>query len=215
MRLQYAHIVGTITLALVGACGAKPASQSASIGPKTPTKSSDDGPSATTVVASTTSDNTGAVESPVTPRPKPPIEIPNGRLYQGFILGGLPSKAQFDAALAADIEAAMSLMTNGEAGGSEIASYASSQGIRYLHFTIDGIDGLTEANAWEFAATLSMLDKPAIIHSKEGRRVGAIFALMAYFVEELSAEEAYKIGVEAGMGDFSVRVRELLDLPPE
>ncbi|MBL4634584.1 MAG: hypothetical protein JKY56_11965 [Kofleriaceae bacterium] len=146
-------------------------------------------------------------------RPKPPIEIPNGRLYQGFIVGGLPSKAQFDAALAVDIEAAMSLMTNGETGGSEIASYASSQGVRYLHFSIDGIDGLTEANAWEFAATLSMLDKPAIIHSKEGRRVGAIFALMAYFVDELSAEEAYEIGVEAGMGDFSVRVRKLLNLP--
>ena len=177
-----------------------------------PMKSGGDG-SAATVVAPKTSDNTGTVERPVPSRPKPPIEIPNGRLYQGFIVGGLPSKAQFDAALAVDIEAAMSLMTNGETGGSEIASYASSQGVRYLHFSIDGIDGLTEANAWEFAATLSMLDKPAIIHSKEGRRVGAIFALMAYFVDELSAEEAYEIGVEAGMGDFSVRVRKLLNLP--
>lgn len=146
---------------------------------------------------------------------KPPISIPKGRLYDGFIVGGVPSREQIDAALVADIDSAMSLMASGEGQGDVIAGYATSKGFRYLHFAIDGIEALNEATAWEFAATLSMVDKPAIIHSQEGRRVGAIFALMAFFVDELPAEEAYKIGVAAGMGDYSVHVREVLGMPTQ
>ena len=140
-----------------------------------------------------------------------PIDVPKGLLYEGYVLGGLPSKAQIDEALAADIESALSLMARDEPGIAELARYATSKGFRYIRFTIAGPEDLSESMAWQFAATLPLLDKPGIVHSAEGQRVAAIFALKAFFVEERSAEEALAIGRALGMGEFEKHVRSLLN----
>lgn len=142
-----------------------------------------------------------------------PIKIPNGHLYDGYIVGGLPTKAAIDSALAKEIDSAISLMGRDEKGISEIGPYAASQGFRYIRFTIAGKDDLNESMAWQFASTLPLLDKPGIIHSANGKRVAAIFALMAYFVEERPAEEALAIGQAIGLGDLEDHVRDLLELP--
>lgn len=140
------------------------------------------------------------------------IEIPNARAYKGYVLGGLPTRQQLDAAMEAGFESAMSLMASDEAGGPELARYGASQGLRYLRFTIASEEDLTESMAWQFAATISMLGKPAIIHCATGQRVAAIVALKAYFVEELAAEDAYAIGEALGMGEYAEHVRGLLEL---
>jgi len=142
--------------------------------------------------------------------PEPPIQIPQGRLYDGYIVGGLPSKAQFEVAVEKGFEAAMSLMANDEEGIREIAPFATSLGVRYIRFTIQGKEDLNEAMAWQFASTLAMLGKPAIIHSARGERVGAIFALMAFFVDDASAEEAMAIGAAVGIGSLEEFVRAQL-----
>ncbi len=144
------------------------------------------------------------------PQEAPPIDIPAGRFHDGYVVGGLPSKHQFDLALEAGFEEAMSLMASDEEGIAEITPYATSIGIRYIRFTIRDERDLNEAMAWQFAATLAMLGKPSIIHSANGARVGAIFALMAFFVEELSPEEALAIGRAAGMGSLEGHVRSQL-----
>jgi len=151
------------------------------------------------------------VDAPDTAPPSPPpISIPNGRLYDGYVVGGLPSKQQYADALEAGFDSALSLMTNDEDGIREIAPYASSIGIRYIRFTVRGTEDLNESMAWQFASTLGMLGKPAIIHSANGERVGAMFALMAFFVDEASAEDAIAIGLAAGMGGLEDEVRGLL-----
>ncbi len=152
--------------------------------------------------------STEAVPKPE-PLPKPPIVIPNGRLHNGYVVGGLPSKPQFDDAFAAGFESAMSLMANDEEGIREIAQYASSIGVRYIRFTVRRNEDLNESMAWQFASTLGMLGQPAIIHSANGERVGAMFALVAFFVDELSAEEALEIGKRAGMGSLESYLRGL------
>lgn len=147
------------------------------------------------------------------PAPEPPpITIPGGRLHDGYVVGGLPNNGQFDEALEAGFESAMSLMANDEDGIGERAQYASSLGIRYIRFTVDGKDDLNESMAWQFASTLAMLGKPAIIHSAGGERVGAIFALMAFFVDEATAEDALAIGRAAGMGSLEEHVRSTMGL---
>lgn len=145
------------------------------------------------------------------PAPEPPpISIPNGRLYNGYVVGGLPSAVQFDEATAAGFDSAMSLMANEEDGIGEIARYASSMGVRYIRFTIEGKDDLNESMAWQFASTLAMLGRPAIIHSADGERVGAIFALMAFFVDDVPAQEALTLGRSAGMGNLEEHVRSII-----
>jgi hypothetical protein len=54
-----------------------------------------------------------------------PITIPNGLVYKGYILGGLPTKDAIDAAISKDIESAISLMASDEPGISEIGPYAA------------------------------------------------------------------------------------------
>lgn len=144
------------------------------------------------------------------PTGESPIQLPNGLVYEGYVIGGLPTKAAIDAALTADIESAMSLMSRDEPGISEIGPYAASQGFRYIRFTIDGSQDLTEAMAWEFAATLPMLDKPGIVHSAQGQRVAAIFALKAFFVDDLPADHALAIGNALGMGEYAEHVESLI-----
>ncbi len=142
-----------------------------------------------------------------------PFEIPNGRLYDGYIVGGLPTKEAIDKAIDKEIDSAMSLMDRDEKGISVIGPYAASKGFRYIRFTIKGKEDLNESMAWQFASTLPLLDKPSIIHSAHGNRVGAIFALMAFFVEDKPAEEAFAIGQAIGLGEFESHVRGLLELP--
>lgn len=156
-----------------------------------------------------------AKEGPTVDVSPAPIPIPNGHLYDGYVVGGLPTKEQINQALESEIETAMTLMDRSEPGIDEIGPYAASQGFRYIRFTIAGPNDLSEAMAWEFAATLPLLDKPGIVHCASGQRVAAIFALKAYFVDEASAEEALAIGQALGIGEYEDRLRELLELPPQ
>lgn len=146
-----------------------------------------------------------------TPVPaKPPIAIANGRLHGGYIVGGLPTRENFDAAAEAGIDSALSLMANDEDGIREVAPYASSIGIRYIRFTVRNPQDLTESMAWQFASSLGMVGSPAIIHSGGGERVGAMFALVAFFVDENSADDAIAIGMQAGMGSLATHVRSVM-----
>lgn len=197
------HRTWIARLGLISAlgCGSSGASNSDSKGPEAPIVQD--------AAPVTPADDAKATSNPE-PLPAPPIEIPNGRLHDGYVVGGLPSKAQFDAAVEQGFDSALSLMANEEEGIREIAPYASHLGVRYIRFTVRGTEDLTESMAWQFASTLGMLGKPAIIHSKNGERVGAMFALMAFFVDEASAEDAMAIGEAAGMGSLAATIRPLL-----
>ncbi len=145
------------------------------------------------------------------PEPEPPsIPIPNGRMHDGYIVGGLPSKEHYDAAIELGIDSALSLMSNAEEGIREVAPYASSLGVRYIRFTVASPQDLTESMAWQFAASLGSVGKPAIIHSAGGERVGAMFALVAFFVDEQGLEESMRIGRAAGMGSLAEEVERVM-----
>lgn len=200
------HRTGIVLLWLlcVCACGSSSAAQKNATSAESAPRQSADSSQATQSPSTT---NKAAPPAPVEP---PPIDILNGRLHAGFVVGGLPTRAQIDEAWDSNFDSAMSLMSNDEPGCVDIGRYAASKGIRYIRLVVRGPDEITESMAWQFASTLSMLDKPAIIHSAKGERVGALFALKAFFVDEASAEEALAIGEAAGMGQLAPRVRKLL-----
>ncbi len=144
------------------------------------------------------------------------LALPSVRRYEGFIVCGLPTRETLDRALALGIDSALSLMDSSEPGISEVAPYGASIGFRYLRFVIRGREDLSEAMAWEFAATLALLDSPAIIHDDTGERVAALFALKAFFVDELGADRALAIGTQLGMGSYADHVDSLIrDVPHE
>lgn len=196
------------------ACGSSQSTDRAALATDSPPPVSADAPPA---APETTDETTDASAEPALPTVQvgtAPIELPSALLYKGYVVGGLPNKAQIDAALDANIESALSLMARDEPGISVIGPYAASRGFRYIRFTIAGPEDLTESMAWEFAATLPLIDTGGIVHSAEGKRVAAIFALKAFFVDEVSATEALAIGLALGMGELEGHVRALLELPP-
>ena len=95
------------------------------------------------------------------------------------------------------------------------AEAAEALGMNYVSLPIDGTAGLTEENAIAFAELLGELEGPAVVHCGSGNRVGAMYALKAFYVDGMSAEEALVVGQEAGLTRLEGSVREQLGLTEE
>ena len=52
---------------------------------------------------------------------------------------------------------------------------------------------------------------PVLVHCASGSRVGALFALRAYFVEGLSSESSLKRGQKAGLTRLEPLVRQIFE----
>ena len=104
------------------------------------------------------------------------------------------------------------MRTEGEEGNSD-RDQLEALGIRYIEIPIAGTDDLSEDNARRLAEALDESDPPVLVHCGSSNRVGALFAMKAYYVDGLSAEEALVVGQEAGMTRLEPAVREKLGLP--
>ncbi len=80
----------------------------------------------------------------------------------------------------------------------------------YVDVPIEGAAGLSEDRAMQFADALAEAERPVVVHCGSGNRVGALFALKAYYVEGKSADEALQIGRDAGMTRLESAVSEHL-----
>jgi len=155
----------------------------------------------------------GEDEDPVEnaePEEKAPIALPNARVVGDLLVGGQPTIEQIDQANELGYKSIMSVQSSDEEGARALGPHTASLEMRYVRFAISEDKDLTEAKAWEFAATLGTLEPPIIVHDATGRRVGAMLALKAFFVDGLSAEEAYEVGEKAGMSDLAPTVKKLI-----
>jgi uncharacterized protein (TIGR01244 family) len=144
----------------------------------------------------------------------PPAELlPNGKVTEGGILtGGQPSQDQFGAAANNGIRTVINLRTEGETGNTD-PDLVESLGLTYIVIPIGGADALNEENARRFATALDEAEAPVMVHCGSGNRVGALFALKAYYVDGLSAEEALVVGKEAGVTRLEPVLRQKLGAP--
>ena len=95
------------------------------------------------------------------------------------------------------------------------AEVSAELGMSYIAIPIDGSSGLTEVNARVFAEALRQAETPMIVHCGSGNRVGAMFALKAFYVDGRSADEALEVGKASGLTALEAAVRERLGLPAE
>jgi protein tyrosine phosphatase (PTP) superfamily phosphohydrolase (DUF442 family) len=71
--------------------------------------------------------------------------------------------------------------------------------------------GLTLKNTKALASELlNTEDYPLIIHCKSGNRVGALFSLKAFYIDQKSAIESIKIGKKAGLTSLESAVQGML-----
>lgn len=136
--------------------------------------------------------------------------LPNQvRVSDQILVGGQPSIEQLEALHAAGYRTVLNLRTEQEEGPA--GAEAETLGLMFHRLPIAGEDGLDEENARLFATLLEEADGPVVVHCGSGNRVGALFALKAFYVDGMDADEALAVGLASGLTSLEPSVRRHLE----
>lgn len=83
--------------------------------------------------------------------------------------------------------------------------------MQYHVVPVDALATLNLDNAKRLHQLLT-LNQPTLVHCASGNRVGALIALMAYWLLHYTAEDAYHAGVESGLTKLKPEIKQLLGL---
>ena len=141
------------------------------------------------------------------------IGVPNARMASGVLTGGQPTNDQLEALSDAGYARFISLRPAGETGAGWEEADAAAHAHDFDRLAIAGAGDLTRENVEAFAALLAESgDTPTVVYCASGNRVGAMLALKAAWMDGVPAEEALRLGLDAGMTRLEGPVRELLGL---
>ncbi len=144
----------------------------------------------------------------------PLINLPNRQVPFGNILtGGQPTLDQIQQASETGFKAVINLRTDNELPDpAQELTWVEGCGMKYFHIPVAVTEGFTPQNAKVFADVLSKPENyPLIVHCKSGERVGAMFALKAFHIDEKEIEEALLIGERAGLLKLAPTVKQILE----
>lgn len=123
--------------------------------------------------------------------------------------GGQPSAEQLQQVQAAGIKAVINLCPNGECGWDEKA-VVEAQGLHYATVPVSAACDLSEEAARRFHDLLESAPKPVLIHCASGNRVGALYALKAFYVQKHTPDAAIAVGRAAGLASLEATVRKII-----
>ena len=130
------------------------------------------------------------------------------------ISGGQPTPDQLTAARDAGYKTVLNMRLPEEKGVGDEAAIVAGLGMGYLSIPIKGAEGLTRENTAAFAKALETAEYPLVIHCGSGNRIGAMFALKAYWVDGKNAEESLQIGLDSGLTRLEGAVKKILEAEP-
>lgn len=137
--------------------------------------------------------------------------VPYGREpWPGVITAGQPSKEDFEALKEAGVRTVINLRVPSERGTRDEPAWMEELGFAYVSIPVQGAAGLGEELARELDRVLETAERPVLVHCGSSNRVGAAFALRAFYVEGYDPAEALGVGTSAGVTKLEGRVRELL-----
>ena len=142
------------------------------------------------------------------------IRLPNFQVpLDGVLTGGQPTVDQIKQAAATGFKAVVNLRTDNELPDpAQELSWVEGSGMKYIHIPVAVAEGFTPQNAKIFTEALSKSENyPLIVHCKSGERVGAMFALKAFHIDEKEIEEALLIGERAGLIRLAPTVNKILE----
>ncbi len=144
----------------------------------------------------------------------PLINLPNRQVPFGNVLtGGQPTFDQLKQAAETGFKSVINLRTDNELPDpDQELTWVEGSGMKYFHIPVAVSEGFTPQNAKVFADALSKPENyPLIVHCKSGERVGAMFALKAFHIDEKDIEEALMIGERAGLIKLVPTVKAILE----
>ena len=149
------------------------------------------------------------------PAPPPMVEglialVPNMRVFDGVLTGGKLSEKAVAELARAGVKTVIDLLMEGEHDFDEKKAVEAA-GIAYVHLPVRGAKALGPDLARAFDEALKKADKPVLVHCASGNRVGALFALRAFYVQHKSIEDAIAVGIQHGLTRLKKRVQSLLE----
>jgi uncharacterized protein (TIGR01244 family) len=138
-------------------------------------------------------------------------EIPGLRSLSADVwTAGQPDAKQLREARAAGLKSVISLCPAGECGWNEKLE-AESLGLRHLSLPVGAACDLSEEASRRLHDLLETCEKPVLVHCGSSNRVGALFALRAFYVHGLAPEDAVARGRAAGLAGLETAVRAMID----
>ena len=166
------------------------------------------------VALSVLADNKTINKGPVVKAGSPsPINLTNARVpFDYIVTGGQPTFDQLKKASELGFKTVINLRTDKEQPSpAQELSWVEELGMKYVHIPVAGARGITLENTKALAsALLNPEDYPLIVHCKSGNRVGALFSLKVFYIDEKSTIEAVKIGEKAGLTSLESVVQKKL-----
>ena len=133
------------------------------------------------------------------------------RPIDGVITAGQPTEEHWSSLAGAGVTTVVSLRTEGEPGTEGEAAAVEAAGMSFTQIPVAGADGLTEANARALDEALANASGETLVHCGSSNRVGALFALRAFYVEGRSIDDAIELGRTAGLTRLESEVRVRLE----
>ncbi len=167
------------------------------------------------VVAQTATADDVAEPTPATSAPRAPSPselLPNGKMpLDGVLTGGQPTVEQFEKLAALGYKTVINLRSPAESGSTDPAA-VQALGMSYLSLPITGASDLGRENAARLAEALAKSEYPVVVHCASGNRVGALFAMKAFYVDGEGPEGALALGRAAGVTRLEPAVKRELGL---
>ncbi len=140
------------------------------------------------------------------------IEINNGALYDGYLVGGQPTVEQYLAISKAGYGTVIDLRAATESGAEKNKSQVESLQMTYVNLPVGSADDMDQATVMKFSDLLAASKGPVVVHCGSSNRVGAMFALKEHWIDNVDPIEAVAHGKQAGMKSLEDSVKALLGL---
>ncbi len=143
------------------------------------------------------------------------LQIANLRTpLPGVHTSGQPTPEQFAQLAAAGTTRVIQLRLATEKGTGWEEEQARAAGVQFVRLPIEGEGSLSIDNVRRFADELQAArDGDLLVCCGSSNRVGALFALQAFWLDGKSSTDALAIGKAAGLTKLEPKVRELMQAP--
>ncbi|MFT4511507.1 MAG: protein tyrosine phosphatase (PTP) superfamily phosphohydrolase (DUF442 family) [Planctomycetota bacterium] len=126
------------------------------------------------------------------------------------LCSGQPTEAQFDTLKAAGVSRVLHLRQAKEKNTGWEEERAKDAGVEFVRLEIAGKDGLTRENVETFAKFINKeTTGTTLVSCGSSNRVGAMFALKAFWLDKMPRDEALALGTKAGMLSLTPAVEKL------
>jgi uncharacterized protein (TIGR01244 family) len=118
---------------------------------------------------------------------------------KAIMSGGQPSAEDIKLLQSNGFSTVINLRPPAEMAGNDEAEQVKALGMNYFQIAVAGPQDFSQENALQLDQLLNQASGNVLVHCLSGNRVGALFALRAFFKESHDLEDSIEIGKAYGL----------------